>query len=191
MTVASGPAPRCVGRDRGLLNRPTRHSAWQPMPMPMWPVPAVAPPCVRAPRTNSTPTRSACVDEQREGRPTFSVEWAWMPGLVRGYPSLNNFFFLIHTRGAARGSGCDAAGAGLWCVGPPKGMPLEGGWDRGGREFVRGGRIHAGKQGEWGDGWVSGAIAAAQVGPEGATPQRCVSINDMHRREDVGWSAHG
>ena len=35
----------------------------------------------------------------------------------------------------------------------PMGMPLEGGGDRGWVEFVRGGRTHAGKQGEWGDGW--------------------------------------
>jgi hypothetical protein len=93
VTVGSGHAPRCVGRHRGLFDRPTRHSAWRPLPWPMPPVPAVPLQCVRGRRTNSTPTLCSCVDEQREGRPTFSVEWAWMPGLVRGVPSLNNFFF--------------------------------------------------------------------------------------------------
>ena len=104
--------------------------------------------CVGRERTRRPPYERAWM-EQREGRPEsgpISCGWAWMLGLVRGYPSLNNFFFLIHTRGAAAGSGCDAEGAGVWCVGPR--MDAAGGWRGwGGPKFVRGGRIHAGKQG--------------------------------------------
>lgn len=158
VTVGSGLAPRCVGRHRGLFNRPTRHSAWQPLPWPTPVVPKPPPPCVRAPRTNSRPTRCACVDGSDRGNAYFSVEWAWMPGLVRGYPSLNNFFFLIHTRGPDGGGGCGVEGVGGWCVGPPIPMPLEGGGDRGGREFVRGGRIHDGKQGKGATGGCLGRL---------------------------------
>jgi hypothetical protein len=48
------------------------------------------------------------------------------------------------------GEGKRVSAGGVGTGGP---MPLEGGGDRGGREFVRGGRIHAGKQGGE-EGWV-------------------------------------
>jgi len=169
------------------------------------------------PRTLVATAVRACAANELEVHPMRVRGWSgWREGLLpcrvgvdagtgQGGTFFKQFFFLnTHTRGAARGSGCDAAGAGRVVCGATHPMPLEGGRDRGGREFVRGGRIHDAKQGGEEGGWgvsrakaggTQGAVAAAQVGRSGgtggATPQRCVSINDMHQREDVGWSAHG
>ena len=102
-----------------------------------------------------------------------------MLGLVRGYPSLNNFFFLIHKPGQPAAGGVEGVEAGR----RKRGVPGE----RGGIRFVEGPRIHDGKQGEWGDGWVSGAIASGAGATKAWEPAaEWVSIPDRHREGHVG-----
>jgi len=169
------------------------------------------------PRTLVATAVRACAANELEVHPMRVRGWSgWREGLLpcrvgvdagtgQGGTFFKQFFFLnTHTRGAARGSGCDAAGAGRSVCGATHPMPLEGGAiGVAESSFVGDASTMRSKAGrtEWSGceqakaGETQGAVAAAQVGRSGgtggATPQRCVSINDMHQREDVGWSAHG
>lgn len=160
---------------RGLFNRNTSHAGWQPGP---WHrqagrLLAVDVRAWRAHEFVATPVEF--VDGAGDGaracheRGHF-VQWVggnlWC---VHPYPSLNNFFFLIHKPGQPVAGGVEGVEAGR----RKRGVPGE----RGRVKFVDGPRIHAAKQGEWGDGWVSGAIASGAGGTEAWKPAAGVGIN--------------
>ena len=112
--------------------------------------------CVGRERTRRPPYERAWMEqwqERPEARP-ISCGWAWMLGLVRGYPSLNNFFFLIHTRGAAAGSGCGRrrlASGGVWTVADGD---AAGGWRGWGVGRVRSWRTHPRREARRAKRWV-------------------------------------